>query len=459
MRILWVEDLGGIEPDRLVAFLKDWLDDHEIDTLAEGLSEHIRHIKKDDYWITYYKDQKNILSDGREVHFCIHLSNLNEILSSRQTVSFFDVVLIDINLENDAFIDVNTNWPEGIETEKAGLWVYNRLVRMGFPPERLAFVTGNAVDAAKNFIDICRSNFIEPAPISFEKGSILNISDHDKKTEFQKWLTAIDDDFLLLRRGIIDGCYYICEELDNNGIDFVQFNRFCKNDSDAKMDIDTAKDYLSLLAITLPNKISPENTQFQLKILLRTIAHEWESEFHPKHISNDDNKKKDLVALGYVMKMARNLLAHGSELHNVEYKDFAYLFLINCRAMFLLGDELAPYEKILLELFEIEKNPQYKADLQTTYDNIKPIFLPYFNNPKKTRNGEIIEFTTHYNQRIQLLAYADEPPSNIEYTQELYRIFYHCLYPNCKHQKSTLPWLNAFADSFYNRAFRSQFKN
>lgn len=425
MRILWIEDLGGISPDQLVGMLSGWLDDQVIDELVEELEKYIRQ-PEINFWIDFYREKNEVTNNSIELHFCTQLNSLKKILSSSQVVLDYDIVLIDINLENlenDSF-SLKKDW-DGIDRKIAGLWVYNKLVYLGFPAERLAFFTGNAVDAAKEFISTCKSYFIEPVPTSFEKNS--------ETKDLKEWLSNISkNDFLLLRRGILDGCSYVSSHLNKNkDIDsLIQFNNFCKKDSQARMDRTTVNDYLLSIVKTIPAKADYKELQITKRLILRAIAHEWETEVVP-----DEESSITLKAFAYTMKSARNLLSHGDDINDIGYNTIAFLFIVNFRAMFFIENFTRKnfyYEIYLLRLFkfkEINKSI-LESNLKITWNNIDKKFKSIIG--KKKKDGTKINDAHFYNQRVGLLSFSEQVVDKMNYEKELYRIFFHGLYPNMK---------------------------
>lgn len=492
MRILWVEDQGTDEKQH-----------HWFSKVDERCEIEL---------VTSYNKAYTEISKSLDKYDLIILDiNLEESDLSEQHTN---TAWFGFGLDRENFL------------KEAGFHLFIQLMELAFPRERIIFLTGNVTEnQLRGSVESLREAILENNSEEINRlfhdeilkclneeqnEKILNLIKEEKRKEVFNYIQALsqendsndtydlfekrfkeariqppqaikkgqqiqdelknwtdkhlEDSYLILRRGIIDGCNYISEQLDNNGKVFVLFNEFCKEDSDVKMDIDTAKDYLSLLANTLPNKICRDDTQFQLKLPLRTLAHEWESSFSPDFLSKciKENDLKWLQALGYVMKTARNLLSHTDTLHAVDIRDVAFLFLINCRAMFLLGGELINYEKQLLLFFksvEVEE-VQLEKDLKSAYFHLKyDIFKNYIN--KKQQNGKRIEKTAIYNLMIQRLSQAEAPPDNIEYPKELYRIFFYYLIPrdfesrtyNTNFLSNPEDFQGKFIESFYESAF------
>ncbi|MEF3075699.1 hypothetical protein V2P20_11755 [Methylobacter sp. Wu1] len=157
------------------------------------------------------------------------------------------------------------------------------------------------------------------------------------------------NNYLVLRRGIIEGCRHIVKLIEENKLtkDDLRFNHFI-SETEKKVSIDDLQDYIKVLEKFLPLR-APSNNSSLYKLFIRTLAHEWEAA-EPKQL-NKQNKQNGAYAFSWIMKMSRNWLAHGKVFEQLNPQDVAYLFIVNMRAMFDLGDKLLPYESHLLRLF------------------------------------------------------------------------------------------------------------
>ena len=193
------------------------------------------------------------------------------------------------------------------------------------------------------FCDSFKKAFVDP-PKEINKG--LNVT-----KRLNEWLEGHEkNDYLVLRRGIIKACQYLKDLKIASKYDLL-FNNFIEKD-EKKIEIPDIHNYLEVLANFLPLH-KPKDTANLYKLLLRTLAHEWEAA-EPDNIrkqKNQDNKT-ELFAFSRIMKTSRNWLAHSKIFENLQAQDVAYLFIINMRAMFDLGENLVPYEKHLLSLFD-----------------------------------------------------------------------------------------------------------
>jgi hypothetical protein len=141
----------------------------------------------------------------------------------------------------------------------------------------------------------------------------------------------------------------VCENPSSQETGKLRFKDFI-NETEKKVSIEDLHDYVKVLENFLPLR-EPSDTHKAVlyKLFVRTLSHEWEAA-EPKQL-NKQNKQNGLYAFSWIMKMSRNWLAHGKVFEQLTAPDLAYLFIVNMRAMYDLGDKLLPYEKRLLGLF------------------------------------------------------------------------------------------------------------
>ena len=480
MRILWIEDFGGkATVDGLIGGLTGWLNDESIDVLADEVNNILRSDPHDfEGWRRFYQTSSSFTSLGHEVDFCMHFLEVERMLDSNKTCDNYDVVLIDIDLsENDFF----TVMPDSVEPTLAGFWIYNRLVHAGFPPERLAFFTGND-DKAGEFVIACSEFYIHPKPTSFSKIR----PDENKGVTLSNWLTSLEqaaDRYIMLRRGVLDGCRYLENFLIDPSVtdvsDIIQFNRYIAGESESRMLAEEAREYLFAVSSTLPVKHPTAGQQPSVvRLFLRTLAHEWEDKAHPGNLRQRDPL---LSALGWTMKNTRNWLSHSRFLEHAGTNDLAFLFLVNMRAMFALKDELETYELQLLRLFGTNTSPlqddQITASLILSYVAVKNILVEKIRNHEKSQNGKRIEDETHYNQVVNALIRAEIQLTDFDFLKSLYKIFWHGLAriespkfdvdPNPTHRKVVLhmsyvlkvdmskypPWVKNLTNAIHDHSF------
>jgi hypothetical protein len=113
-------------------------------------------------------------------------------------------------------------------------------------------------------------------------------------------------------------------------------------------------DYLATLEAFLPaREPSGDELARLMRLFVRAFAHEWESDAKPSNIRPQPGERLPQVlrAYGWVMKHARNWLAHSASLDQLSPAVVGYLFMVNLRAMFVLPMEAQRYEYQLLNLF------------------------------------------------------------------------------------------------------------
>ncbi|MFX0201109.1 MAG: hypothetical protein ACFFCW_33740 [Candidatus Hodarchaeota archaeon] len=196
MKILWIEDFGGgLSPSQVVIeMFKDIIPqevfDLEYDPRIDVSIELPRLFEKHTF---------------HQIYICKSYSEWKEKYHEHQ--GDFDIALLDVNLE--AQRTPNSERPidnPGFD-ENAGLYIYHQLVKDGFLEDNIAFFTGYS-NTFKFFSELCYKIFLEPPRHTFEKTS-------EGFGDLREWLyDKINyDDYLILRRGIIEGCHFLKEHL------------------------------------------------------------------------------------------------------------------------------------------------------------------------------------------------------------------------------------------------------
>ena len=218
-----------------------------------------------------------------------------------------------------------------------------------------------------------------------EPPEAINKNLNEAKHSLNTWLKKHEEnDYLLLRRGIIEGSDFLKEHLkkDDSNLQFRQFIKEYEYEEEGikykspTIEIETTEieNYLATLAQFLSLKEADEkNTLMQYRLFLRTLAHEWEeniSEYRfKKNTLRDFNLILDIYTFAKIMKKTRNWVSHANLLEPLNPQFIAFLFLINMRAMFKLPKEVQAYERILLNC--ICKTPVEKISLETLTNHIE----------------------------------------------------------------------------------------
>jgi hypothetical protein len=340
MNVLWVEDFGG--------GLK--ADSATVINLFRGLIP-VRVF--DDEW----GPETDLLSDPGELSRFFLTHSPQHRVDLMRHYADFQAAQIDFNTEYDAVaIDINlsrglprdTRLPTGHADaeafhKKAGFYIYNQLIQNGFPAEHICFLTGEKESTFGEFAQHCHQALM-PLPAAFGK-------DDAGLEELRGWLgDRLRCTYTILRRGVIEGCRMVRPTLEGQA-DAIQFNAFLENGKATPIAMD---DYLSALAtfLSLRKPDAKNELERTLRLFVRAIAHEWESNAKPSNIRpNGDKHLSALRAFGQVMKNTRNWLAHSVSLNHLTVQTAAYLFLINLRAMFRISPEIQHHEHILLAAF------------------------------------------------------------------------------------------------------------
>jgi len=331
MNILWIEDFGANLNARQITAInlfKNLIPDRVFD-------EHWDRDAPD-----LFRDP-NYLSQFFQVHSLVHnvtlLRHYGEFAELEHVVTDYDAIAIDINLSRNVPKDVPVpaGYADGDAFHKqAGIYIFNQLVRSGFPDSQICFLTGEKGSTFSEFEEHCRKAFI-PRPTAFNK-------DDAGYAEFRAWLdTHRQSNYTTLRRGVIEGCKFLKQLIADETR--IQFGEFLDAGTISKSSID---DYLSLLSICLPVKQpSDMHLALSLRLQARAIAHVWENKARPGNIGHDQLRGRSTV-----MKLARNWMAHSDALNAIEPADVAFLFLVNMRAMFRMEPPANRFERILLSV-------------------------------------------------------------------------------------------------------------
>jgi hypothetical protein len=329
----------------------------------------------------------------------------------------FDVVLMDINLEayKTPLEEHPIKNPEF--DKKAGLYIYHRLIKDGFPEENIAFLTGEE-NTLRDFIKDCQAASMDEPSNTFEKKP-------EGFEEIRKWLTQKENaKYLTLRRGIIAGYQFLKNKLAqiNNGEPsaieeqpaILQFRGFVKEENGVPVREVTIKDmqgYLESLCV-LPLR-EPKDKQHLYKLFVRTLSHEWDAA-DPKLQRN----KREIFTFGSIMKHVRNWITHITVLDKLSEQEVAFLFIVAMRAMFTLGIGVHQYETHLLSLFkEVPHLDIKRIPLAMTYLNVKNKLL-------ENRGNDAFYFDAMLNNLTKTPEYG-----NFDYVTGLYQMFWHGIAP------------------------------
>jgi len=369
MNILWVEDFGGglnSGVDTLNLMFKDLISFENWDEDELSLLNRPR-------------DLEGYCKDNSALH-CIFLRSdyfdYDSFKKNNELTIKIDAVIIDIRLDNN--VDLSLPIPSASHTkakfhEEAGFYIFNDLVHLGFPAEKICFMTGE-MNSFDGFKKQCDEIYI-PSVIGFEKFD-------PEYVKIRTWIKEQESDYVILRRGVIEGCNFLKShiEKDDGNIQFRDFIKIENGQPAIEIPTIDIKNYLDALAHFLPCKSS--NLSVQYKFFLRSLAHEWEKNIEPKLLEEkygkDSSKILDICTFARLMKMTRNWVSHANLLEPLTPQIIAFLFLANMRAMFKLPRAIQPYEKILLSCFSLSlvdeiNMSELEDNLKDTEQNISGI--------------------------------------------------------------------------------------
>lgn len=333
MRVLWVEDFGdGLEPDAILAqSFRDVISQQRRNKISTHLRKAETENQTFDQWRIWYRKHQWV--EEPEIDVCRNDKEFDE-LTGQCVADRYDAVLLDINLTNDFF-----SIPP-CDSEKGGFWLYNKLIRQGFPSGRIALLTAyDTTDDTTAFRKDC------------ERFGHEKLEAHSKNnSEAGLWIKKLSDShehYLLLRRAILDGIDFCDGLLRSDGSESIRFNRYIKDDG-KRWTLDHATDFLCSLRHLLPISITLGDKHLQLRGFIYLLGCEWDKA--DPNGGSDQNYK----ALGCVMKTLRNMASHGHMLDKAGVSDLAFFALACFRACFLTPgrawEEPEPYELDLISL-------------------------------------------------------------------------------------------------------------
>ncbi len=358
MNILWIEDFGGTlssGTDTLESMFKNLLSFDDWDEDELNLIKRPTDLKK------FCEQQKSV----HRIHLCRNYFDYIAFKAAHSITHEIDTIISDIRLDNIAAEQFNSPIPDAYLSDKrkfhenGGFYIFNDLIHLGVPAERICFMTGEK-NSFKSFEEKC-TEIYTPKVTAFEKSD----ADYEK---LRDWLTAQQSSYAILRRGIIEACHSLKNLI--NAENKLLFNGFIE-ESEKKISLEDSHNYLDVLANFLPLR-EPVDKSTLYKLFIRTLTHEWEA-----------TEPKKIRGLAWIMKSTRNWITHNSTVFNaVDEQIIAYLFMINMRIMFNFDEAKQNYEEILFKLFSGEnltketfenqnKNKLIALDIKKAYCNLQ----------------------------------------------------------------------------------------
>lgn len=415
MRVLWVEDFGGsTEAESLLhVVFSNLLSVPRLESLVDTQRRGNAKSRPHGYekWRAWYSDQPVL--DNPEIDIYRKAIDFDNLVSSGFLVDRYDAVLLDINLENDFYVGELT-YP----ASEGGFWLYNKLVRAGFPSERIALLTAhNTEQPTAEFVAGCER-------YGHESLRLFGKTSADAGQWIEK-LTNENDGFLNLRRGVLDGAFFVEEALRNYGDEAIRFNCFVKIHE--ALSYDQALDYLDTTRHLLPVRVTAAQLASQLRGFRYLLACEWDRV--------DLNSIDDDVyqPVGRVMKYLRNWSSHGHLLDSASVGDIAFLAMIGFRACFSVPDgndlELRRYEhRLLIAVNAKVDSVDLSKRLAISYGKAKRLLWTVVGQPSNlSKDGSpvVLEDRRAFYAIVNQLAIAVAPPAGFGFPKALRELLVH----------------------------------
>lgn len=373
MKILWIEDFGAA----VQRF-----------ELAEGIfNKFIPNFSWD--YDEDISDQLFELSKNQSTHEVSIIKNYPEFRELKFGVLDFDIIIIDFNLSEGEF-DHSIKPEKYLDDEKfherAGFYIFSYLITNSFPLENIVFMTGEIDSTLQDFLAETKRMYLPYVPNHFGKNK-------DGFEGISKYLSnKANDDYLILRRGIIEACVELKNKLEtvakqkikktkdlkdlqkitNPVDDFILFNKTCPESSE-NLSKDYIIDYLTKLETFFPLNL-PENKEQLFYLFLKELSAEWEMS-EGKFVEYFQCPEKTEYYFKNTcqrqMKLLRNWTVHYQLTKDLNERDVAFFFMLAMRAWFDLDYmEIFDYENILADIFDQAEIINIKNNLAISYHQL-----------------------------------------------------------------------------------------
>lgn len=320
-------------PRDRIAFLTS---NYQIDDANIALDNVIRYLKRYSSYEKFEEVEKRIMDNK--------IASSDNTRTNKETEIYNYIKIIkDIDSANIGVLE------EQLKGDINSLIIYLDKLRSKINKEK---EVGNAYN---QYVDIFESAGIKP-PMAFLKDN----EEHIK--EFKRWKERQNNDYYILRRGIIEICRELKKKLKIEKEEFILFDRFIHNKASKEkrnmFSVQYFYEMLSYLQYLLPTK-EPTDKNSLYRQIIRIISHDWESAYamYPHNFEMEKYQK----SLCTVMKLLRNWTAHSKIREEFTSADVGFLFIIAMRTFFNIdyrfqkldeGDfsKINYYEKTLLEL-------------------------------------------------------------------------------------------------------------
>lgn len=223
----------------------------------------------------------------------------------------------------------------------------------------------------------------------------INKNLQNVKKYLVQWLHKHEkNQYLILRRGIIEGCEFLKSHIKKDDSN-IQFRDFIKGDNNNQPSIEIPttdiENYLDALiqSLVIREPIDESALNIQYRLFLRALVHEWEENIDP----NKKYNYKDINTFAWLSKMTRNWTSHANLLEPLNPQIIAFLFMVNMRAMFKIPPETQSFEDILLSCIAIstELDDSLENKIEDIENNINnALFTLKIPEYKEDKNGNRI---------------------------------------------------------------------
>jgi len=243
MNLLWIEDFGGTlssGTETLESMFKGLL---SFDAWDE---DSLNLIKSPQDLATFCQLQNS----RHRIYLCRNYFDYIEFKANHAILSEIDAVITDINLENRTHVSLDLAIPEAYADNKtkfhanAGFFIFNDLIHLGIPEERMCFMTGEK-NSFRGFEEKC-SDIYMPKVTAFEKTD----ADYEKVRE---WINKQESDYIKLRRGVIKACDFLKSHIEKDDQN-IQFRDFIKKDNSHEIATTDKKLFRYIGAVFLDKK-------------------------------------------------------------------------------------------------------------------------------------------------------------------------------------------------------------
>ncbi|MEI6335166.1 MAG: hypothetical protein WCS87_11435 [Methylococcaceae bacterium] len=411
---LWIEDFDGCE---VKATASDVLSEITPDAVNCSDKEELkRYLKSENLFLELsLQDGLEFIKNRlEEIDYIILDINLVPYLEDDPINSCLKSILSEFHnysaQENESLLKqrerIKALCSDAQLKENGGYYLFTQLiVEKGFPKQHILFCSNHG-DTTTSIQDTFKSAKIALPPI-YKKS--------DK--EVNEWVkSCYENPYSRLRRGIIEGCKYLKDYLENLPEEKLNFNNFIKN-TEKQVNLADMHDYLDVLENFLPLR-EPSDKAALYKLFIRTLAHEWEAADFIK-------------GEAWIMKCTRNWITHNSTLFNeLDEKILAYLFIINMRVMFSFDEVAQPYEEILLDLFK-EDDLSVAIFKNQIADQLFPLSKAYLDlknlvlNERKNKNNNVHD-GFYFNELANNLQQSNSSLKNDKqlFSKLLYQMFW-----------------------------------